>query len=190
MMERQIEMTSAKSVDEGDVLMEAVGQINVQPTERPPLWRRIDLKWVIIGLCVAIVAYLAVMPLGFLLWQSFFTPQTANKAARFTWGTTLQAYTSSETLRLSGQLAEVRDRAPPLLLRRRHRARVDERAHQHAVQDAVLRPVDHPAHHSRHPLHGRVDPAGEPEDRHHQPGAEGLARARAPRCSTSTRSGA
>jgi iron(III) transport system permease protein len=99
---RQIEMTSAKSVDEGDVLMEAVGQINVQPTERPPLWRRIDLKWVIIGLCVVVVAYLAVMPLGFLIWQSFFTPETASKAAEFTLENYTSAYTSVETLRLLG----------------------------------------------------------------------------------------
>ncbi len=82
--------------------MEAVGQINVQPTGRPPLWRRIDLKWVIIGLCVAMVAYLAVMPLGFLIWQSFFTPETASKAAEFTLENYTSAYTSVETLRLLG----------------------------------------------------------------------------------------
>jgi iron(III) transport system permease protein len=33
---------------------------------------RIDLKWVILGACVVLVAYLAVIPLGFLLWQSCF----------------------------------------------------------------------------------------------------------------------
>jgi hypothetical protein len=42
---------------------------------------------------------------------------------------------------------------------------VDERAHQYAVQDAVLRPVDHSADHSGHPVHGRVDPARQPQDR-------------------------
>ena len=40
---------------------------------------RLDFKWVIIGACVALTLYLGVMPLGFLLWQSFFTPQSADK---------------------------------------------------------------------------------------------------------------
>ncbi|HEV7619994.1 MAG TPA: iron ABC transporter permease [Burkholderiaceae bacterium] len=82
--------------------MEAVGQIQAQPASKPAAWRRIDLKWVIIGICVAIVAYLAVMPLGFLIWQSFFTPQTATKAAKFTLDNYSTAYSSVETLRLLG----------------------------------------------------------------------------------------
>jgi iron(III) transport system permease protein len=61
---------------------------------------RLDLKWVILGLCVAIVAYLALIPLGFLLWQSFFTPQTAAKPAVFTLGNYAAAYSSLETARL------------------------------------------------------------------------------------------
>ena len=40
-----------------------------------------------IALCVALTVYLALVPLGFLLWQSFFTPQTADVPARFTLGT-------------------------------------------------------------------------------------------------------
>ena len=60
----------------------------------------ISLKWVVIGLCVAFTLYIAVIPLGFLLWQSFFTPQTATKAAQFTLGNYVTAYTSSETARL------------------------------------------------------------------------------------------
>jgi iron(III) transport system permease protein len=80
--------------------MEAVGKLNVQPTDKPPLWRRIDLKWVIIGVCVAWVAYLALMPLGFLVWQSFFTPETATKPAVFTWQNYASAYSSVETLHL------------------------------------------------------------------------------------------
>lgn len=70
------------------------------PESRPPLWRRIDLKWVVIGVCVAFVAYLALIPLVFLLWQSFFTPQTATKAAEFTLGNYASAYSSLETVRL------------------------------------------------------------------------------------------
>jgi iron(III) transport system permease protein len=61
---------------------------------------RLDLKWVILGLCVAIVAYLALIPLGFLLWQSFFTPHTAAKPAVFTLGNYAAAYTSLETAKL------------------------------------------------------------------------------------------
>jgi iron(III) transport system permease protein len=61
---------------------------------------RLDLKWVILGLCVAIVAYLALIPLGFLLWQSFFTPHTAAKPAVFTFGNYAAAYTSVETAKL------------------------------------------------------------------------------------------
>lgn len=33
---------------------------------------------------MAVVVYLALIPLGFLLWQSFFTLQTAAKPAEFT----------------------------------------------------------------------------------------------------------
>ena len=64
------------------------------------LWERFDLKWVVVGVSVAVVSYLAVVPLVFLLWQSFFTPQTAAKAAEFTLNNYIQAYTSLETLRL------------------------------------------------------------------------------------------
>jgi iron(III) transport system permease protein len=61
---------------------------------------RLDVKWVVLGLCVAIVAYLALIPLGFLLWQSFFTPHTAAKPAVFTLGNYAAAYTSVETAKL------------------------------------------------------------------------------------------
>ena len=56
-----------------------------------------DPKWLIIGLCVGLTVYLGVVPLGFLLWQSFFTPQTAAKAAQFTFGNYQQAYGSAQT---------------------------------------------------------------------------------------------
>ena len=38
--------------------------------------------------------YLALVPLGFLLWQSFFTPQTAAAPAQFTLGNYRDAYGS------------------------------------------------------------------------------------------------
>jgi iron(III) transport system permease protein len=62
--------------------------------------RPFEWKWVVIGLCVAFTTYIAVIPLAFLLWQTFFTPQTAAKAARFTLDNYAQAYGSSETARL------------------------------------------------------------------------------------------
>ncbi len=61
---------------------------------------RFDWKWIAIGLCVALTVYIAVVPLAFLFWQSFFTPQTAAKAAEFTLDNYARAYGSSETLRL------------------------------------------------------------------------------------------
>jgi iron(III) transport system permease protein len=59
-----------------------------------------DWKWVVLGAAVAITVYLGVIPLGFLLWQSFRTPQTATADAVFTIGNYTTAYGSSATLRL------------------------------------------------------------------------------------------
>jgi iron(III) transport system permease protein len=81
-------------------LMGVAGEWSGAPALKPVLRRRIDLKWVVIGLSVAIVTYLAVIPLAFLLWQSFFTPQSASKAAEFTLDNYVNAYSSLETLRL------------------------------------------------------------------------------------------
>jgi iron(III) transport system permease protein len=58
---------------------------------------RFDIKWLVIGFCVVLTLYLGVVPLGFLVWQSFFTPQTAAKAAQFTLGNYRDAYGSAET---------------------------------------------------------------------------------------------
>ena len=45
-------------------------------------WKAVfDGKWIVIGLCVAFTVYIAVVPLAFLLWQSFRTPQTAEADA-------------------------------------------------------------------------------------------------------------
>src|SRR6476619_940398 len=62
--------------------------------------KRFEWSWIVIGVCVAITVYIAVVPLGFLMWQSFFTPQTADKAAQFTLSNYTEAYGSSETWRL------------------------------------------------------------------------------------------
>lgn len=63
-------------------------------------WQNFDFKWLIIGVSAALVSYLALVPLGFLLWQSFFTPQTASKAAEFTFNNYITAYSSMETVKL------------------------------------------------------------------------------------------
>ena len=67
-----------------------------QPAEK----RRFEWGWIVIALCVGLTVYLALVPLGFLLWQSFFTPQTADVAARFTLDNYKEAYGTSETARL------------------------------------------------------------------------------------------
>lgn len=67
---------------------------------RSPLLPRIRLQWLIIGACLLAVVYLAVMPLGFLVWQSFLTPETASEAGRLTLENYATAYGSPETLGL------------------------------------------------------------------------------------------
>ena len=62
--------------------------------------RGFDWKWIVIGACVAFTVYIAVIPLGFLLWQSFRTPQTAAVDAVFTVANYATAYGSSDTLQL------------------------------------------------------------------------------------------
>ena len=64
------------------------------------LRRLMSWKTLVIAVCVLFTVYIAVVPLGFLVWQSFFTPQTATKAAEFTLGNYVTAYTSSDTARL------------------------------------------------------------------------------------------
>lgn len=62
--------------------------------------RGFDWKWIVIGACVVFTVYIAVIPLGFLLWQSFRTPQTAMTDAVFTVANYATAYGSSDTLGL------------------------------------------------------------------------------------------
>jgi iron(III) transport system permease protein len=80
--------------------MEATGQLGKLREAQATPWLRLDSKWLIIGASVAIVAWLALIPLAFLIWQSFMTPETASAPARFTWNNFAQAYTSEEALPL------------------------------------------------------------------------------------------
>src|SRR5437764_7298582 len=62
--------------------------------------REFDFKWLIIGVSAVIVAYLALVPLVFLLWQSFHTPESAVMVSRFTFNNYLTAYRNPDTARL------------------------------------------------------------------------------------------
>jgi iron(III) transport system permease protein len=61
---------------------------------------RFDSRWVLIGVPVALVIWLAVVPLAFLLWQSFLTPQTATAPAQYTLENFRTAYFDSDNARL------------------------------------------------------------------------------------------
>lgn len=81
-------------------MAEAVGRYYSQQDDEKPTGFRLDPKWIIIGVCVVTVAWLALVPLVFLVWQSFLTPQTASVAAQYTLENYRVAYLSSETARL------------------------------------------------------------------------------------------
>src|SRR5260370_27813617 len=81
-------------------MTDTVGHLAHLPrAELAPRWR-LDSKWLLIGTSVALVAWLALVPLVFLLWQSFLTPQTATVPARYTLDNFRTAYFSTETVRL------------------------------------------------------------------------------------------
>ena len=61
----------------------------------PTRW---DPKWLLIGVCLVVVAILALVPFCFMIWQSFMTPESAGKAAQFTYSNYVTAYTDPETV--------------------------------------------------------------------------------------------
>ena len=118
-------------------MTEAVGRLGPLP-HADARWR-FDSRWILIGVPVALVVWLAIVPLTFLLWQSFLTPHTAARPAEFTLENFRTAYFSGETFGLFVNSVIFATGTAVFALVRRHRARLDERAHQHAVQEAVLR---------------------------------------------------
>jgi iron(III) transport system permease protein len=74
----------------------AVGRLAALPDAAP----RFDLKWLLIGVPVAIVIWLALVPLVFLIWQSFLTPQTASAPAQLTLENFRAAYFTADNVRL------------------------------------------------------------------------------------------
>jgi iron(III) transport system permease protein len=81
-------------------MAEAVTRISSLPHPEPAEWHGFDSKWILIGVPVALVVWLSLVPLVFLLWQSFLTPQTASTPAVFTLDNFRTAYFSTETFRL------------------------------------------------------------------------------------------
>jgi iron(III) transport system permease protein len=61
-----------------------------------------DAKWFVIAGSIALAAWLSLVPVGFLLWQSFLTPETAAAPVELTFANYVTAYLSAETLRLFG----------------------------------------------------------------------------------------
>jgi len=81
-------------------MTEAVGRLGTLRDTEPRPWQRLDSKWLLIGVPVLLVMWLALVPLVFLIWQSFLTPQTASRPAVFTLENFRNAYFSAETFRL------------------------------------------------------------------------------------------
>jgi iron(III) transport system permease protein len=74
----------------------AVGRLAAWPDAAP----RFDLKWVLIGVPVALVVWLALVPLVFLIWESFLTPESASAPAQFTLENFRAAYFTADNVRL------------------------------------------------------------------------------------------
>jgi iron(III) transport system permease protein len=80
-------------------MTEAVGRLGTLPPAERARWR-FDSRWILIGVPVALVVWLAIVPLTFLVWQSFLTPHTAARPAEFTLDNFRTAYFSAETFGL------------------------------------------------------------------------------------------
>jgi iron(III) transport system permease protein len=80
-------------------MTEAVGRLGDLPSAETLRWR-FDWRWVLIGVPVALVCWLAIVPLSFLFWQSFLTPYTASKPSEWTLDNYRNAYFTAETIRL------------------------------------------------------------------------------------------
>jgi iron(III) transport system permease protein len=80
-------------------MTEAVGRLGPLPHVERTRWR-FDSRWILIGVPVALVVWLAIVPLTFLVWQSFLTPHTAARPSEFTLDNFRTAYFSAETFGL------------------------------------------------------------------------------------------
>jgi iron(III) transport system permease protein len=66
----------------------------------PAAAKGFDLKWPVVIVCAAIVVFLAVVPLGYLLWESVHTTQTASAPSVFTMGNFAVAFGDGDVLGL------------------------------------------------------------------------------------------
>ena len=73
-------------------------QSSVAVEAKPKFGAGFDAKWLVIGVCLAIVAVLALVPFCFMIWQSFNTAETADAPAVLTLGNYVTAYTNPETV--------------------------------------------------------------------------------------------
>ena len=73
-------------------------QSSVAVTAKPKFGAGFDAKWLVFGVCLAIVAVLALVPFCFMIWQSFNTAETADAPAVLTLGNYVTAYTNPETV--------------------------------------------------------------------------------------------
>ena len=79
-----------------------------------------DAKWLVIGVCIALAAWLTLVPVVFLVWQSFLSPETADAPARLTFENYREAYSSAETVRLFANSVTFARRFVRVCLRHRH----------------------------------------------------------------------
>jgi iron(III) transport system permease protein len=78
----------------GDKFVEST----VARTQGTAGWAAFDAKWLVIGVCLVIVAILALVPFCFMIWQSFMTPESNGNPAVFTLGNYVTAYTNPDTV--------------------------------------------------------------------------------------------
>ena len=81
----------------GGIISSAIPHSAAFPPSKAEGLPRFEFKGVLIGVSIAAVAWLALVPLVFLLWQSVLTPQTAAAPAQFTLENFRTAYFSAET---------------------------------------------------------------------------------------------
>ncbi|MEZ2126727.1 MULTISPECIES: ABC transporter permease [unclassified Sinorhizobium] len=67
---------------------------------RPGIAGKVNLKWIIISAVILIVGWLALVPLVFLVWQSFMTPAAGDVPAAFTYENYVKAFTDSSIIPL------------------------------------------------------------------------------------------
>lgn len=81
-------------------------QTPVAPAPLEHLKVGLDPKWLVIGVCLVVVGFLALVPFGFMVWQSFLTPETADAPSIFTLNNYITAYTNPETIKTLGNSIE------------------------------------------------------------------------------------